>query len=41
MFAAVERRWRLDERRPSAIDLELLRLGLGDDALREVGVTAR
>ena len=41
MFAAVERRWGLDERRPSAIDLELLRLGLGEEALREVGVTAR
>jgi SAM-dependent methyltransferase len=38
MFAAVERRWGLDGRRPSAIDLELLRLGLGDDALRQVGV---
>jgi len=40
-LTAVERRWRLDERRPAAIDLELLRLGLGDDALREMGVTAR
>jgi hypothetical protein len=40
-FAAVERAWGLDERRPAAIDLELLRLGLGEDALRQIGVTVR
>ena len=39
-FAFQERAWRLDERRPSAADLELLRLGLGEEAVRDVGVTA-
>lgn len=33
-LAAIERAWQLDRRRPSATDLDLLRLGLGDDAVR-------
>lgn len=36
-----ERAWRLDERQPVASDLELLRIGLGDAAVREALVMAR
>ena len=36
-----ERAWRLDERRPAAADIELLRLGLGEDAVREALVAVR
>jgi hypothetical protein len=35
VFTTREQAWRLDERRPSRDDLELLRLGLGDEAVRE------
>ena len=38
---ARERAWRLDERRPAAADIELLRLGLGEDAVREALVAVR
>ncbi len=38
---ARERAWRLDERQPSAADIELLRLGLGEDAVREALVAVR
>ena len=40
-YLARERAWRLDERRPSAADIELLRLGLGEDAVREALVAVR
>ena len=40
-YLARERAWRLDERRLSAADIELLRLGLGEDAVREAVVAVR
>ena len=40
-FVGREHAWRLDERRPSTTDLDLLRIGLGEDAVRAALVTAR